>query len=104
MVCSLVGDIHCMHRDGVMVGLKPPPLLYANSVGSLPPSFSLSEVDPRAAARVSPKALIAALAIYEFWARGEEPSHLRVVPPGQRSRAVECLEKVFVMLRVSLLA
>ena len=36
--------------------------------------------------------------------RGEEPSHLRVVPPGQRSSAIACLEQVFVMLRVYVLA
>ena len=35
---------------------------------------------------------------------GEEPSHLRVVPPGQRSNAVECLERVCVMLSVHVLA
>ena len=35
---------------------------------------------------------------------GEEPSHLRVVPPGQRSNAVACLERMFVILSVHGLA
>ena len=33
--------------------------------------------------------------------RGEEPSHLRVVPPGQRSGVMYCLVQVSVMLRNS---
>ena len=55
-----------------------------------------------------------ALAIFKFFLcvsmlflnllRGEEPSHLRVVPPGQRSSDDQCLEIVLAMLRLCVLA
>ena len=38
------------------------------------------------------------------WLGGEEPSHLRVVPPGQRSCDDQCLEIVLAMLRIRVLA